>query len=86
MANETMQIGKYELINENSHNSTFENLLEGRGLEDYQIEQLLEDDRMNCGNVDGETSAEYMNLKNGHKFSIRQESPSNLTLYVKQIG
>lgn len=81
-----LQAGKYELINENSNFSCFDRLMERKPLDDFQIEQLIENDRMNCGNVDGETTAEYMNLKNGHKFSIRQESPNDLTLYVKQIG
>ena len=77
-------VGKYELVDENK--PALERLMEGRPIEDYQIEKILADDRMYCGNVDGETVAEYMNLKNGCRFSLRQENPDDLTIYVKQIG
>lgn len=77
--NKTRKIGTFTLINENENMSYLDRIT----LEDFQIEQKIEDDRMRTGVVTGPITTDVRD--NGHTFAITQNRVGSKSLYVKQV-
>lgn len=82
---EDTTLGKYTLVSLNRHFDAAERFLQVCGFNDDDLETFIENARNMSGEVEGEITADWTNVKNGNVFAINQAEPGSLALFVKQV-